>query len=901
MKRILVCILALLMLTVTLPLSVGATGSQINRVEVCKVVDGEAISFDVQVPEDGTYCIGMSYRALDEEIQAIEVSLEIDGELPFSEAKKLSFPRMWTNENSKRIDGLGNEFTAKQIPYGNFYFNLATDITKRTADPYQVKLSAGTHNVQIIPVTGKFELEYFAFKPLEELKEYQTPENGNNSYSGKPIIIEGEDAYLKNSYWLNAKSDNSSVTVTPNDTKKSIINYIGGSSWVTQGDTITWKTEALTAGYYGIALSFRQSTVLGGKVYRSLLIDGKVPFAEAKAIGFSYDNDWQQIVLVDDNNEPYRFYFSEGEHDISLSVSLGEMGEVCTALDAAVSDMGAIYSEITMITGETVDTYRDYELFSQIPNMESRLKVIQEKLTAADEKMQEITGESSGSQAAVIKNAERVVESMLDNRHTAHRYKSEYYTRYTALAATLGEMRNMPLDIDKIALIAPKEEKPFETKGFFSQLRFSVEKFLVSFGQDYNNISGTFSDSQPVTVWVNWGRDQAQVLNSLSQSSFTKQTGIAVDVQLVNASIIQAVLSGKGPDVILQQSRSEPVNLAMRGVLYDLSEFDDLNEVLARFQEDAEVPYKYKDGLYALPDTQIFYVMFYRKDILEQLGLTVPETWDDFKETTILLARRNLQVWMPNNVATDLTQVNVGIGSINLFPTLLMQKGLNIYSEDGKTTNLTNSDIIVAFNEWTDYYRKLRVPKTMDFYNRFRTGVTPIGISTYTTYATIKAAAPEIDGLWGVAPIPGTKLEDGTVSRLSTGGGTGCAILSTSKNPKNAWEFLKWWTNSETQLSYSNEIESLLGATGRIAVSNIEAFKGLSWDSDMLTPILEAWSQVREVPEYPGSYYVSRSLYQSFWNVVEKNENPKDMLLKYGDQANKEIQRKWQQYENRGN
>ena len=888
------------MVVATLPLSANAAESKIDKAEISKIVSGEAVTFNVQVSKEGTYNIGMSYKALGNGIQPIEISLEIDGKAPFPDAKKLSFPRMWTNEEGKRVDGLGNEFTAKQIPYDDFYFNLALDVTKNTADPYQVDLSAGIHNVKIIPVTGEFELEYFSFVSPETTPNYLKPENYGNFYSGKPIIIEGEDAYLKNSYWLGTKTDNSSIIVTPNDTKKSLINYIGGSSWKTQGDSITWKTPKLTAGYYSIALSFRQSAVLGGKVYRSLKIDGKAHFAETESIGFAYNDGWQQIILVDQNNEPYEFYFSEGEHDISLSVSLGAIGEVCNYLDDAVADMGSIYSEMTMITGETVDIYRDYELFAQIPNMESRLKAIQENLIAADKKMQEATGETSGSQAAVIKNAERVVDSMLNNRHTAHRYKSEYYTRYTALAATLGEMRDMPLDIDKIALVSPTETKPFETKGFFSQLLFSTQKFFVSFVQDYNNISGTFEDSEPVTVWVSWGRDQAQVLNSLARSSFTKQTNINVDVQLVNATIIQAVLSGKGPDVILQQSRSEPVNLAMRGVLYDLSEFDDLDEVLGRFQQDAEIPYKYKNGLYALPDTQVFYVMFYRKDILEQFGLAVPKTWDEFKEITILLARRNLQIWMPNNVATSMAQVNVGIGSINLFPTLLMQKGLDIYSEDGKKTNLTDSDVIVAFNEWTDYYRKLRVPKTLDFYNRFRTGVAPIGISAYTTYATIKAAAPEIDGLWGVAPIPGTLLEDGSVSQVSTGGGTGCAILSSTKNPKNAWEFLKWWTDSETQLSYSNEIESLLGPTGRIAVSNIEAFKGMSWDSEMLVSILEAWSQVREVSEYPGSYYVSRSLYQSFWNVVEKNENPKDMLLKYGEQANKEIQRKWKQYENRG-
>lgn len=159
--------------------------------------------------------------------------------------------------------------------------------------------------------------------------------------------------------------------------------------------------------------------------------------------------------------------------------------------------------------------------------------------------------------------------------------------------------------------------------------------------------------------------------------------------------------------------------------------------------------------------------------------------------------------------------------------------------------------------------------------------------------------APEIDGQWGVSPIPGTQLSDGTISRISSGGGTACAILKSASNVDNAWEFLKWWTDTDTQLSFSNEVEAILGPAGRVLLSNVEAFKSLSWDAEMLPAILEAWDYVEEIPEYPGSYYVSRSVYQSFWNVVNDNQNPKDMLLKYSKEADKEIQRKWKQYEER--
>ena len=842
------------------------------------------LTFEVTVKDEGLYTVGMSYKATGSGIDSLEVKLSVDGKSPFTDAGKLSFPRMWSQAEKNRVDGLGNEFSPEKKPYDGFYYNEATDITKWTADKYLIYLEAGVHEVKLTPVSGSFDIEYFAFGVPETAAEYRRPQSDDEFYRGKPIVIEAEKFMLQNSYWISSKDDNSSVSVTPNSAKSSIVNYIDGGNWQTSGDTVFWETPELEAGYYNLGLNFRQKSVIGGKVYRKLTVDGKLPFSEAQAIGFGYDDGWQQWVLSGGDNKPFCIYLSAGKHTIALTAVPGDMSDIRQKLKDVVSEMGALYIKINMITGETVDIYRDYDLFNQIPDMEKRLSDMRNTLRDIDSQLKKITGQNSGSNSSVIKNSIRVIEKMLGNKYNAHRYKDNYYNSYTSLGSVLFELRNMPLDLDKIVISSPKEKDAFDNPGFFSGMWFSLQKFLVSFANDYDNISGDFEDKNRVTVWVNWGIDQARVLNSLARDSFSAETGIPVDIKLVNASVVQAILSGKGPDCLLQSARTEPVNLAMRGVLYDMNNFEDSEEVLSRFQKGAAVPYYYKGGLYGLPDTQTFYVMFYRKDVMDQMGLEIPETWDDFRRVCKLLTRSNLTAWLPNT---------------EIFNTMLLQKGLSLYTEDGRSTNLSNSDVMVTFGETTDFFRKLKLPITLDFYNRFRTGTCPIGISTYTLYTTLKVAAPEIDGLWGVAPVPGTIREDGTVSHISSGGGTACSILNLSKNKKNAWEFLKWWTSKDTQLSFSNEIEAILGPTGRLSVANVEALKNMSWDEGMLEPIMRAWSQVEEIPEYPGSYYVSRSVYQGFWNVINDNENPKDMLLKFAKEADYEIARKWKQYENR--
>ena len=864
------------------------------------VLDGNTLDFSVNVAKTGLYSFGMRYKSLDDEISNFFVGVKIDGTYPYVKAGRLEFPRMWCNEDGQVLyDDLGNEFAPQQVCYKDYYYNEAIDETAKYSDVYVVYLTQGKHNISLVSVEGKIEIDYFKFAAIASPENYKAPGKDAKMYDGEPIIIEGEEAIVKSNYFLPSQNDSSATVVSPQSAENRVMNIIGGGNWSYVGDTLVWETPELEEGYYKIGFSFKQSTIIGGKSYRLFKIDGKVPFKEAEQVGFEYDDGWQQKFLQDEEEKPYYVYFSAGKHQISLSVTAGDMGEVRNLLTEAVAELGDLYVDMTKITGETVDIYRDYELFKQIGDMEERLNNSRDMLERAGKRLLEITGQKTGSNYSVINNMILAIDKMLKNKYEAHRHKSYYYTNYCSVSSVLQDLASMPMTLDKIVLCAADQKKAFENPGFFQNIGFSIKRFFISFVRDYNSVSISQEGKESITIWVNWGRDQAQVLTSLLDRSFTPKTGIEVNLKLVNASVIQALLSGKGPDCLLSQARSEPVNLAMRGVLYDLTQFDDYKEVLTRFQPGADVPYWYKDGLYAIPDTQTFFALFYRKDILAEYGIEVPETWEDFDLAAKLLMRNNMKVSMPTTVAVDPTTAG-GVGTNNIFPSLLAQNKVPLYKDGGKSTNLLSSEAMIVFEKWTDYYSKMNLDIALDFYNRFRVGTVPLGIASYSLYNTLMVAAPEIKGLWGFTSIPGTRQADGTISHASAGGGSACSILNISENPKAAWEFLKWWTDTDTQLSYSNNVESILGPTGRIALSNVEAIKGLDWEEGSLDSLLSAWSEVEEVPEYPGSYYVARSIYQAFWNVVEANKNTKDMLMKFGKEADDEIIRKWEQYTDRG-
>lgn len=858
---------------------------------------GASLLYDFTAERDSLYNLKINYIPLPGREMPITVSVKIDGEFCFAGMSSLTFPRIWKNSGDVRKDDKGNEYAPEQVEANIFTIQAAADTTGLLAEPYLFALSAGSHTVEIIAGSEPFALAEVIFCAPEENRKYdevlaEYKKNGYQSPQTDPIVIEGEAAEYKTTRSLIPLATNGDPSVTPSNAFQSLVNYIGSVNWQSPGETLVWKFRAEKSGLYKIGFRYCQNGVENGDSYRWLKIDGKTPFAEAQSIAFGYDTAWRYEELG--GEDPYCVYLEEGEHEISLSVTLGAMAEFIRRLDTIIGEIGNLYLKINMITGESVDANRNYDLFNQIPGFTETLETNSVALKTLAEDIEKSVGSKGGSYVAAIRDMAAVLDRMIKNPYTAHQYKSDYYSKYCTLTSWQNDVKALPLSLDEIIISPAQMQMTNMTKGFFARAGFSALRFFASFLSDYQ--AGSNQDSGDITIWINWGRDQAQVLSSLVRETFTPKTGISVNIKIVNATLVQAILSGKGPDCSLQMNRTEPVNLAMRGALYDLKQFDDYDEVITRFAEGAEIPYMFADGCYALPDTQNFNMLFYRTDIFNSLGITAPKTWEEFKEVSSVLMRNNLQISLPYTQITETTTVCGGVGALSLFPTLVLQNGLSLYSEDLSETTFTKSETLDVFTFWTDFYTEMRFPVQADFYNRFRIGLMPMGISGYTTYSLLKVAAPEITGRWAMTEIPGVVSEDGSVNNCEAGSGTGCAIMQMSENKQAAWEFLKWWTSAETQLRYSNNVESVLGVTGRIPTSNTEALKKLSWEDEDLEKLLTQWEAVQEVPEVPGSYYTARAVDQAYWNTVDQGKNPRDTMIKWGKKADEEIARKRREY-----
>ena len=344
--------------------------------------------------------------------------------------------------------------------------------------------------------------------------------------------------------------------------------------------------------------------------------------------------------------------------------------------------------------------------------------------------------------------------------------------------------------------------------------------------------------------------------------------------------LLPAVAAGRGPDIAITLDRSLPMNYAYRGAVQELNDFPGFQEVISRFHPQALTEFQYQGKYYALPDKYTFYMMFYRQDILGEMGIEVPKTWDDVYELLPKLQNKHMGIGLPN----------IEENNIDMFTTLLYQQGGTVYDEELTKSVLDSDPALKAFKQFTDFYTKYKVSKKLNHLTYFRTGETPIVFMPYTFYANLQAAAPEIKGQWSFAQVPGTVKEDGSVDATVSGTSTGCVIFSNSAHKQAAWEFLKWWTDTEAQVDFGTEIESIQGPSGRYPTANLEALRMLPWSNAELQAILSQCQHTQAMPEAPGGYMTSRYIVSSAMIVINNGLVPRETIMDYKKMINDEVQ-----------
>lgn len=884
-------------------------GSEKDDVLIWNSAEG-SFTYQIDVPETGLYSIYASYCPLASNTSEISIDLAIDGETPYDTASRLTLNKVYKNKNDITTDENGNQVRPTQIQVEMWQECWIGDSDGLFNEPLEFYLEAGTHEITISSEKAYFALESLTFGQPEEVAsyaDYTASVDSTVSVEDTPstlLKIEGENAVYKSDSVLYPTYDNSTSAISPSDPKHMVYNTIGKGNWDKALQTVTWEVDenALTGdGWYKLGIKARQEDMRGFYSNRRIYIDGQVLCEELDQVKFYYDTDFQMTTVQGEDGEDIYVYLTAGEkHTITMEAIPGEIGEFMRQLDAIVLDLNTYYRKIVMITGPDPDKYTDYYVHEKIPELVDEFSRISSELKGIQNGIESLSG-SEGSEAASLESMCVILDKCVESPLKIPNYLSQIKDYITSLSSWMRDYRDQPLEVDYLELASADQDFTSTKAGFWDSVSYSFQRFTASFDEDYSSLSGTTGD-EAIEVWVSLGRDQAQVIKDQVESEFeTLYPDIPISVNLVVGGVVEATLADKGPDVSLFLGGEFPVNLAARGLLVDVSELDGYDEVTQNFQETAMVPYQYDGGTYGIPLTRSWAMMFYRKDVLSELGFTsAPETWDDLIDMLPALQRNYMSVGLVlPSVAADANMATISAATESglTFATLMLQRGVNYYNDEQTETNFNTTAAIDSFEMWTDFYTKYDFDQTYDGFSRFRTGEYPIVITDYCTFFNqLSVAAPEISGLWGFTEIPGTLQEDGTVSHAVNSNNTGAVIFNKvaekENGVENAWTFLKWFTSTDVQVEYGTQIEGLLGQMGRYATANTEVLSQLAWSGEESDTILNAMEELDEIPIIPASYSVTRNVMNAFREVVNNNENPRDTLMTYNRDINEEITRK---------
>lgn len=275
--------------------------------------------------------------------------------------------------------------------------------------------------------------------------------------------------------------------------------------------------------------------------------------------------------------------------------------------------------------------------------------------------------------------------------------------------------------------------------------------------------------------------------------AFTKANpNITVDftpiVDDYKTKLIVMIASKTAPDVAWV-SEDMVVNYASQNALLPLDGYDGTKFKSDEYLQSNLDGYKYQDKLYALPFDSATGLLFANNDIMKKAGVTLPEdymTWEQIRE----VAKKTTLV---ENGVTSQYGFVIGTGADYLHP-FIKAAGGDFIDKDGKTTFNTQpvKDAFTFFNDL------MYVDKSMPIYGSQ-------AISFSETFKSGKAGLM-FNGSWAVGEVMTQKDFNCSIIRLpknkniSTQAWTGASgVLSSTKYPEEATDFLTWFCGEEGQ------------------------------------------------------------------------------------------------------
>ena len=851
---------------------------------------GESKTFELEVSETAHYAVKIRYRIPDDNVLPTSLEFKVNGEIPYNELRNTTFHNLWKRSDEVILDRYENEIVPGINQVDQIQTTLLNDGSGREREALLIPLNEGVNSLEVKSTEGNIEIYEISLE--KEQKESLKTDKVDTLTGSQSIIIEAENPSLQNDpstragSWFN-------LDLTPYDSKKKKLNYVDGLSFKDAGQFIEYEFEVEEQGSYHLGLRYLQDAKVDFSVFADIYLDGEIISTSTQNYQLPYVANFSDEIL---HNEEGNLVIDldKGIHTLRVKLSIDPLQEILNEVENIVSEVQQLSITIKNLVGNVVDKNRNFEIIEYIPDVEDQLNGWAERLDAIYTQAQEMENTNKTISAfASIKIAEEQLLSIASKRREIHIRVNELATGTNSITAHLGTflegMNNNGISIDKFFFFQDKKDIP-KKASLIKKVTDGTIRFFTSFGKQ--NYSVNDKNSENLQVWVNRPRQYVEILQNIIDKDFTPKTGIKVDLSIMPDpnKLILANAAGNAPDVALGVNYALPFDLAIRNAILDLTQFDDFDKVANQYPENLLVPSMIEDKIYAMPETMNFYVMFYRTDVLDNIGMDPFDTMEDVVQNLPILHQQGLNFFYPT----------AGMASMKIFAgtmPIIYQNGGKFYGDNIHRTELNSKETIEGFKKLTDLFTIYNIPYDVpSFYQQFRDGSLPVGIADYGAYNMLTNAAPEIANLWDIALMPGYADENGEVQRYSSGGAESSIIFSDTKDKDASWEFMKWWSSSDIQTEFGTTLQTSFGKEYMWNTANLDSFSKLPWKTQHKEVILAQAEWIEEVPRVLGTYMLERELSNAYNSVVLDGQDLRRAIDLATKRINRETNRKLEEF-----
>ena len=294
----------------------------------------------------------------------------------------------------------------------------------------------------------------------------------------------------------------------------------------------------------------------------------------------------------------------------------------------------------------------------------------------------------------------------------------------------------------------------------------------------------------PVTItfwgWAKGTADVVKAFNDTHTDVQVKFEQIPSGIQGGYTKIANAAKAGNAPDLFNVEYGALP-DFVTQGHVADISgEVSD--ELKSKYIPQATEMTTLGGKTWALPLDAAPQVFFYRKDIFEKAGVTVPKTWDEYRTAAQKLKAGNPDTRIGTFFPDDASPLEA----------FMWQSGAKWFGIDGDSWKVRVNG--PEGKRVTDFWQgliaddlvRLQPSFSQQWTASLQKGETAAYLGAAWGGGVLKGLVPDQGGKWAVAPVP---TWDGKPASGMLGGST-FAVSKDSKNAKAAVKFAEWATTT---------------------------------------------------------------------------------------------------------